>query len=403
MPSNHIFLTGAPDRNGLTYKSEVLYGSFLPSFNRFIESRTARGDKFDTPKDVSASELRPVWRSIPLYRKHLPTGISQAGAYNAAERAPINFEEQAPDVQQDTSTSFFTTTSVSFSSEAVGAESEPDMPSSAETDEEVLSQFYEHSFAVHEGIQSSQIAVPPEPISQNLQVDTSDLIDTSFHSTDSDSTSFLISSSPILHYCSRTTPTVPNSGPITDLKHVPNAPYLNSITPQTMTVNLLVGIISIAPPRTIKTRRGGREMEIVEMLVGDETKAGFGMNFWLLPTSTEKTRQLGDNGLRQMLSQLRPQDIVLVRNAALSSFRGKVFGQSLRKNMTKLDLMYRDIVDSQDEQGAYSPRSLERDTVGDSQVAKAKRVRNWVSQFVGPGVKPKSEGAIRKELPPNTQ
>lgn len=312
-------------------------------------------------------------------------------------------------MQHGTDTSFFTTTSVSFSSDTPGAEPELELASSAETNEEILSQFYEHSFAVHEGMQSSQIALPPKPGSQDSQPDTSNITHSSFYSTDSDSTTFFSSSSEATHYHNMQPSLIPHSGPITNLKSIPNACYLSSINPQTMTVNLLVGLISIAPPRTIKTRRGGREVEIVEMLVGDETKAGFSINFWLQPTPlpVSNPRQPvvdKDKDLRQKLCQLRPQDIILVRNAALSSFQKKVFAQSLRKNMTKLDLMFRNIIDEQDEPGAYSTTHLsQEEECLDAQAVKAKKVREWVTQFVGPAVKPRSRTAAGKELPPDTQ
>ncbi|KAI9743431.1 MAG: hypothetical protein M1835_002905 [Candelina submexicana] len=397
-----IFLTGAPECNGITWNSQALDGSFLPAIHRFLENRTNDAAGKGLAKDTSASELRPAWRSIPLIRQHLHTGMSQGKAHAPADEAALAFEWHGRSAQHDMDASFFTTTSVSFDSEVNDIQSEPDLPE-AESGEDVLSHFYEHSFAVHEDILSSQIAVSPEPLSRLFQSDTSDATGISFYSTEFDSTSFLSTTSPAAQLGNVKASISPISGPISDLRNIPNASYLNSITPQTMTVNLLVGLISVAPSRTIKTRHGGREMEIVEMLVGDETKAGFGINFWLLPTPTNRLHQQADNDLRQVLSGIRPQDIVLVRNAALSSFRGKVFGQSLRKNVTKVNLMYRDIIDSKDERGAYSASDLEQSIHGNDQVAKTKRVKDWVTHFVGPAVNLKFKGAVGIELPPDTQ
>ncbi|KAI9700083.1 MAG: hypothetical protein M1836_002617 [Candelina mexicana] len=397
-----IFLTGAPECNGITWDSQALDGSFLPAIHRFLENRTNDAAGMGLAKDTSASELRPAWRSIPLTRQDLHTGMSQGNAHALADEVALAFEWHGRGAQHDIDASFFTTTSASFHSEVNDIQSEPDLPE-AESGEDVLSHFYEHSFAVHEDILSSQIAVSPEPLSRHSQSDTSGVTGISFSSTDFDSTSFLSTTSPAAQLGNLKASISPNSGPISNLRDIPNASYLNSITPQTMTVNLLVGLISIAPPRTIKTRHGGREMEIVEMLVGDETKAGFGINFWLLPTPTNRLHQQGDNDLRQVLSGIRPQDIVLVRNAALSSFRGKVFGQSLRKNVTKVNLMYRDVIDAKDERGAYSASDLEQSIHGNDQVAKTKRVKGWVTRFVGPAVNLKFKGAVGIELPPDTQ
>ena len=83
-------------------------------------------------------------------------------------------------------------------------------------------------------------------------------------------------------------------------------------------------------------------MELIEVLAGDEIKSGFTVNFWL------SSPQSADGDTRSVLSGLRPQDVVLMRNVALSSFRGMVYGQSLRKEMTKVHLLYRDRIDRTD-------------------------------------------------------
>jgi hypothetical protein len=166
-----------------------------------------------------------------------------------------------------------------------------------------------------------------------------------------------------------------------------------------MTVNLIVGIISIPEPRHIKTRRGA-DVELIEVLVGDETKSGFGISFWLSSQSTG-----GD--MRTALSGLRPQDIVLMRNVALSSFRDKVYGQSLRKEMTKVHLLYRNRVDKSDIEGFYRAGDLAPDVQRTHpQVEKTKRVREWVMKFVGLGAsqrKGKAFEVVKEALPPDTQ
>ncbi len=190
---------------------------------------------------------------------------------------------------------------------------------------------------------------------------------------------------------------MPVAGHLSNLKDVPNASYLDSIQPQTMTVNLIVGIISIPPPRAIRTRRGAN-VELIEVLVGDETKSGFGINFWLPSAQT-----IGSE-LKDILGKLRPQDVVLMRNVALSSFQGKVHGQSLRKEVTKVHLLYRNRIDKSDLGGCYNSADLA--VGGTAQAAKTRRVREWVLRFVGAGAARQVKGcleAIKETLPPDTQ
>jgi hypothetical protein len=203
-----------------------------------------------------------------------------------------------------------------------------------------------------------------------------------------------------------TRPAIPVGGHILDLRDIPNAKFLDSIQPQTMTVNLIVGIISVAPPRAIKTRRGA-EVELVELLVGDETKSGFGINFWLSPLSKESNDGRAVDDMRNVLLSLRPQDIVLLRNVAMSSFRGKVYGQSLRKEMTKVQLLYRNRIDKTDIGGYYTVTDFDIGRNMHPQLAKTMEVRDWVSRFVAPGAlrKTRTEGIkiIMESLPLDTQ
>ena len=252
--------------------------------------------------------------------------------------------------------------------------------------ENVFTQYYEHSFAIHENVPSSQIVG-------------AETLDESF-TTEPEEFSVLGSSSLSQSHPegqrARLRLTSSNLGHLSDM---PNAAYLRSITPQTMTVNLVVGIISISQPRTIKTRKGGRTIELVEMLVGDDTKAGFGINIWL-PPSQESHNSLhhpDEDNLRLRSLHLRPRDIILARTVALSSFRGQVYGQSLRRGMTTLDLLYRNPVDGDDERGAYSAGELERGALNnESQIRKVKDVKDWVVRFVGAGAGALPEGRVSK-------
>ena len=189
---------------------------------------------------------------------------------------------------------------------------------------------------------------------------------------------------------------IPGRGPISNLKQTPKADYIAAIQPQTITVNLVVGIVSVSQTRTVHLRRRKGEMDIIEITVGDETRAGFSISFWL--ASVDSQCQPKDD-LREKLSQLRTGDVIMLQNVALTSFRGNVHGQSLgrrfAKNSTSVTLL------------------VDRD-VSSPLRGKVERVREWTSKFVGAAKnrvetsfdKIDDRGAKRQkldELPPDTQ
>jgi hypothetical protein len=377
MASNILVLTGAPEPQSLKWdECELLdtFGSHLSGFLGLPQPSYPPDGTHPRPSDSGHA----AWRSLNLTRQHLATGYSQVCVNTEAYRGD---------------TAFFSKAYPSFTSEAHSSGPDTQNPSSTESVEEILSQYYEHSFAVHANIPSSQI-------SPKLGDGTSSKDDQTSFSTDISSQ---LSSSVELP---RRLP-VPAGGHLSDLEDIPNAAYLNSIQPQTMTVNLIVGVISISEPRSIRTRHGA-PMEIVEMLVGDETKSGFEVNFWLPAVSNAAGGGPNNGNLRGVLACFRPQDIVLLRNVALSSFRGKVLGQSLRKEMTKAHLLYRNRIDSSDIPGCYTTDDLEMGGQDvHPQILKTRLVREWVLRFVGLGsVRKIIQGKVemlKEVLPPDTQ
>ncbi|TVY54190.1 hypothetical protein LCER1_G004917 [Lachnellula cervina] len=368
-----IMFAGAPDPKSLDWDESSLITNFSAPFVRFFhldgyESQRQLAVAASSAADVTPASFEPpapAWRSIPLERQHLPTGISQDHAWQEAYQGA----------------SFFSTSEIDSLMEELSQKQPYDsFDSSSQSVEQVLSQFYEESYARHQDVPSSQIAAVS-------QTDTSSSGGTSFSTTD------LMFDSP-----ANVVKDVPVAGNLNNIKGIPNAVYLTSIHPQTMTVNLIVGIISLPEPRLIKTRRGP-DVELIEALVGDETKAGFAVNFWL------SSSQAVDGDLRSSVQGLRPQDVVLMRNVALSSFRGKVYGQSLRKGMTKVHLLYRNRIDRTDVAGCYSAADLNSGRLANLQVEKTKRVREWVMRFVGTGVMQRNgkRKALHESLPPDTQ
>jgi hypothetical protein len=336
-----LFLVGAPDANSLDWNTDDLLDYFLEPLASFAGL------------DESASQVHPqidgsvldtaVWRSLPLERARLRTGFSQVhelhGDYHGDE-------------------DFFTTLDASFQ----GTEELPDQSYEGQT-QAGLSQFYEHSLAIHDDIRSSQLPVNSQKSAASF--DSSEYTSTSLQDSMDDLT------------VSHVDRTLGLGGVhLSDLEDLPNATYLQSITPQTMTVNLIVGVISVAEPRTVMTRWGASK-SLVELLVGDETKSGFSITFWLsygLETTTDKT-----------LKTLRRQDIIILRNVALSTFNNKVHGHSLRKETTKIDLLYRRKLDEDDTGGFYTAKDLSSRKGSHPQLLKTRRVRDWVLNFVGGG------------------
>lgn len=268
-------------------------------------------------------------------------------------------------------------------SDISGAESQPS-GGSADSMSEALSEYYDHSFAIHEAIPSTQLSSFSEYTPGTPTYESNEEM---FPQTPGGGGGIIRTPS------QRRLSQAPRPKHLSELEDIPNARYLSSIEPQTMTVNLIVGIISISPPRMVHTgmKYGKpREVELVEMLVGDDTKTGFSISMWL-PREMRVNWKDGANAapegsrsiLRRSLRFMRPRDVVLLQNVALSSFRGKVHGQSLKGDVTKIDLLFRKKVDDDDLAGIYSPSNLRTATGKDPQVFKVKKVRDWMTEFVG--------------------
>jgi len=258
----------------------------------------------------------------------------------------------------------------------------------------VLSEFYNYSFAMHE---------KNETLISDLESSTQG------SATSSDIVLSIINSSGGAETFEPQTPFQIN-GTLYDLQDLPTAAHLESIVPQTMSVNLIAGVIAIHPPRRVVTRQWKTEFDIIELVVGDETRTGFGVNIWLPPerSTAAKTKQI--DRLRQSLRVLRPQDIVLLRTVGLSSFQNQVYGQTLR-GMTQIDLLHRRPVDVTDAGGYYRESNFDFDNLDDDQpllLQKARRVRKWVLEFTSPtdpvgGSIPGMSTPHGHRLPPDTQ
>ncbi|CAL3969167.1 hypothetical protein PZA11_006213 [Diplocarpon coronariae] len=368
-----ILFTGAPLAKSLEWDQDDLLDTFIDPIARFMGVENGRTDP------ILAPSTHPRWRSLPLDRQHLTAGLIQPDGFDE-HRLFTGYSHSG-----DEGASFFTISLVQPEISQSPISGDSFVTTQAQISQ-VLSQFYEESYTCHEDVPSSQIA----PASHGPASFTSD--EFSFSSSSFESTF------PVTEQ----TMEVPISGRLTNIKDIPKAEYLNFIQPQTMTVNLIVGIISVPEPRAVRTRRGA-DVPLIEVLVGDETKSGFAVNFWI------SSARPVEGDMRSVLEGLRPQDIVLMRNVALNSFRGRVYGQSLRKEMTKVHLLYRNREDKTDVGGCYSAADLVG--VGEGvhpQVEKTRRVREWVMKFVGVGAmkgktKERALEPANETLPPDTQ
>ncbi|KAK3955629.1 hypothetical protein QBC32DRAFT_377787 [Pseudoneurospora amorphoporcata] len=312
-----LIFTGAPESRALDWNTPDLLVDFDASFLE-IQTRHRPGPEQNL---IPASAPTPAaWRCLSLEKERIPTGYTQQ-------------YDSSPEPQPD---DFLTIASISRSFD--------------ESSGDLESQFYEHSLALHHSLTSV--------MSDEDHLDTASFLDITNH----------------VHI--KEPLTLRGGDRLTDLKDIPSAAYLIKAQPQTITCNLIVGIISISQPRTVGTRWGSDRF-LVEVLVGDETKAGFAVTFWLPPGC--------DTVEGSMLQGLRNRDVVLLQNVALNVFAKKVYGSSLPKRLTQVHLLFRPRLDPTDVGGHYAPSDLSVTRTTHPQLDKTRRVWDWVLRFVGPG------------------
>ncbi len=341
--ANVLILTGAPERGALDWSADGLLSEFQESIVQFAgintDIDTGVGNN-QLPHTASSAPDHAAWRSLSLDRRNILASFLQ-------DRA-INFNQGLDESALGPGPEFLTTITLSFVSDDHGGEHSA-----------ILSQLYEHSVTVLDELPSSQL------VSQSTGQATSFLSDSTSSFLSGDGSQAGSIKGPLLFR---------GSNLLRNLKDIPSAAYLLKIQPQTVTCNLIVGIISISQPRGIKTRWGATKY-LVEVLVGDETKAGFAVTYWLPYDSVDESPLAG----------MRPRDIVLMQNVALNVFTNKVYGSSLRKDRTKIHLLYRVKLDSLDAGGYYNTFDVSSAGSAHPQLEKTRRVQDWVLNFVGRG------------------
>ncbi|OAT11798.1 hypothetical protein BDBG_07223 [Blastomyces gilchristii SLH14081] len=337
MPVKVITLTGAPRPSALKWDvSELLNECWFC----LLGSGDGRG----------TTEAGPVrWRRIEQGKRHY-------GFPGEHDEVDENQDDENIDYE---GTEFF--------AQGGAIERHTGLQATLDIEVEAGSEFYDHSFAVHEGGGDSILLSGMDSFSTESNFETT-VDDISIH--------------PL---------PPPIRGHLSDLRDIPSAAYLHSISPRMIPINLIVAIITIYPRKRVRTRWGD-ETDVVELVVGDETRSGFQITCWL----SLKGGESGDGakqGLDGSIRGLRPRDIVLFRSVALNSFRGKVYGQSLKDNMTKVDLLHRAPIDPSDEQGLFTAQAL-ADRTSDSHPQLVKVDQSSIRPGV-PGDEPC--------LPPDTQ
>ncbi|KAK2595436.1 hypothetical protein QQS21_006846 [Conoideocrella luteorostrata] len=326
MAPKRLLFTGPPSSSITEASCSVatFETPFLNLFNLQPSSQTTTAHPLPPPQYAA-------WRSLPLTRQPLHTGLTQTHMVNQPQLVSHTFFTTADTTMYETG------------------------PSQDPASQDILTQFCEQSLAAH----NSGCSLSED------SVDTTDSFLTSIHS-------------------DKEPPAAPSH--LSDLEDIPSAKQVTSLHPQTITLNIIVGVLSVAQPRTVTTRWGTR-LSLIEILVGDDTATGFAVTFWVPSDRVAESDVVG----------LRRQDVVLMENVALHVFRDKVYGQSLRRGLTRLHLLWR-----ADGSGCYSSRGLKVKEDSCPQREKTRIVRDWVVRFVGLDLKGRiARGASSWDRPPD--
>ncbi|KAJ4150152.1 hypothetical protein LMH87_010917 [Akanthomyces muscarius] len=361
MPPRVLLLAGAPSPS-LLDEEKCTIQNFAEPFREFIKPAGDDAASSSSSHRPSPASIAPMWRSLSLHRKPLHTGFSQAHNF-----LDLSFHGAYKD------DGFFCPSSLTSSHGG-------DDAARPESDEAAFGEFCEQSLAIHNSLPSSQL-------DDGENTTTTFLDETSFLST-STTTTNAAGAPP--------RPAAPDIPPahLSDLEDVPSARQVISLQPQTVTLNIIVGILSIAQPRSVTTR-WCQTLSLVEVLLGDDTRSGFAVTFWL----SKEAAASGD------LLSLRRQDVILLQNVALHVFRGRVYGQSLRRGQTKVHLLWSK---RKDARASYTSKALAAataDGADNPQLVKTKVVRDWVIQYVGtdPEVKGQNKHKVWDRPPEDTQ
>jgi hypothetical protein len=266
--------------------------------------------EFDVAISHASTTLK--WRGVDTQNTRLHTGWSQPYLPRGSDRlARSGFPSSLLDAGEASACPEGTTTS--FETTVL----DDDEPSDEDG-------FLRQSIIFHDSLLSSQVL-------PDVSVD-----NTSFSSTFM--TSFNTTVSEISAHGEIAIPVglqLPGSIAISPIATLPSARYLRSIYPQTPTPNLVGALMANPERKEVVVRKSGYRMNLWEIKVADDTYSDFKISFWMRPVPGSKLAQSDQTILLQSLQNLRPGDILLLRNIALTSFRDTVYGQSLSSTITR--------------------------------------------------------------------
>ncbi|KAJ6189347.1 hypothetical protein N7519_004255 [Penicillium mononematosum] len=267
MSRKNIFLVGAPLSANLNWDTDELLNKPIPPFH----------DNTSSPEQLSLEQPPVRWRV-------LRSSVDKLGDnYDSFQ----GYEDPA----------FFISHQLAVAADATDA--------TQEQSEDSILQFYDHSFAIHE---------------------TSEVAGSDLYVTDSIQDSSLGEDSMLASFTRLDKPDTPRSPRIL---HIPES--LSNLQDLPTASEYDRGGVGSSSPRRIVTRQWKTELDLIELVVGDETRAGFAVNFWLKPEKQTAAKNNEADRLRRSLASIRPRDIVLLRTVGLSTFQDRVYGQSLRR------------------------------------------------------------------------
>lgn len=116
-------------------------------------------------------------------------------------------------------------------------------------------------------------------------------------------------------------------------------------------------------------------------MVGDETAVGFKIDLWLPPGPLT----FAGKAFMDTVELLHVGDVINVQNMVLGVWDNQVNGATVRKDQTRIELVYRTIFSDSKERRRW--RAVDLDSASDDSrgVEKVKRVVEWTREFLGAG------------------
>ena len=370
-----IFLTGIPQLEESKLESVADSNEqFLPAFVRFLNKCDQSGDDDTRYARTTSATPRPMianWRSIGAVYNVSPRNGNQL---------PYHYSAYPSETMRD----------------------RPSSDLSSLVDDNVQANtssgnFHQHSFMWHENLNCSKVinSEGDTDFAADITSPPNTTTNSKVASTDSEYSSNEDSFLDRLEL-NRLRPTA--------LSDLPTADYVNNIMPQTVTVSLLVVVLQLDARRQIEARRSGRRYDLVELLVGDDTRSVFNINIWLKPFAepsvglrTPLTGRGTEESFRSVLNSLKVGNMLLLKNIALATWKGNLYGQNLRKRVGSIETEI-EVIERR-HAGSYAPTSYLEERIRD--------VQTWATSHVQIMYSPNGDQTERPRpctfLPPDTQ